>query len=163
MDLMAVYGYAVSISIHSDRPGFKGLDRGWALLSVSAKNCTDSCHKLSVKEWFRHVVIGTHLQAEHLVSLAVLTADHDDRYVRFSAQLAERIDTIGAGQGPVQENQISTITVEVMQSVATIRGRGNFVTLVSHQLGQGPAVPCIVIDYQYTCHVTTGCLPVYGR
>ena len=73
----------------------------------AAEHCLDSGPKLDRVEGFSYVIIGAHLESEHLLCCLRLGSEHNDRIAESGAsQLAANVKAVSARKHHVKENQI---------------------------------------------------------
>ena len=92
--------------------------------------------ELAQGEWFRDVVIGPELQPHHLVHLALLRGQHDDRHVALLTKDAADFQSVQFGQHQVEQDQIGTRVAGAGQCVGTVVRHGDGISLFLEVEGQ---------------------------
>ena len=90
----------------------------------AAEQGPDPGRELAQAEGFRDVVVGTELEADHLVQLGVLGRQHDDRYAGFRPDDPAHLDARELRQHDVEKDQVRTIGPEAGERLAAV-GRGD--------------------------------------
>ena len=99
--------------------------QGLRLARRAAQHGLDARHQLARLERLGHVVVGTHLQAQHAVVGVAARGEHDDGQGRALAHLARQGDAVFTRQHEVQHQQIDAVLRHLRtHGRATVRRQG---------------------------------------
>ena len=121
-------------------------------LGAAPQHSADPGDELAGRVRLGDVVVGPELEADDLVHLVVLGADHDHRDVRHGADLAAHLRAGQARQHQVEEHDVGTVAVELRQRVRPGGGQGHVVPLLAEQVGQSVGVALLVLDDEHAGH-----------
>lgn len=76
------------------------------------------------------VVVGTELQAQHLVELIVLGGQHDDRHAGAAPDLAAHLGAAHPGEHEVQQHQVGAVGGEDPQPIGAVVRHRDLITLL---------------------------------
>src|SRR3990172_212494 len=111
--------------VHSQLAGLEHLaDRG-ELVLVASEHGTDPGQQLQVAERLGNVVVGAHLQASHLVHLAVAGADHDDGHVGDAAHFLADLEAVDAREDDIEKQQVRGVQLQQPEGLFARLGGGN--------------------------------------
>src|SRR6476661_2768966 len=117
----------------------------------AAERGPDAAAELTDRERLGDVVVGAHLQAEHLVDLIVLRREHDDRHLAPAPHPAADLDAVELRQHDVQNDQVESLLGETVQRLAAVVRGNDLVALLSQGVGQKRLHGLLVVDEQDAC------------
>ena len=108
------------------------------------------------------VVVGAGVEGGHLVGLALADRQHDDRDVRPTAQAADDLDAVDAGEADVEHDDVGMLLGREHQRLFAGR-RQHHLVVARLQVGRhGPQDLRLVVDHQHPCHDTSAPSPPAG-
>ena len=103
----------MALDVHAHRTGLDGGRCGRLGVAPPAQHGADAGDQLARGERLGDVVVGADLEPDHLVDLAVLGGQHDDRHLRLGPHRAADLGAGQAGQHQVEQDQVGTGAVEL--------------------------------------------------
>ena len=100
----------------------------------SPQRRSDAAAELTDRERLGDVVVGAHLEAEHLVDLVVLGGEHDDRHLAAAAHAPADLDPVQLRQHDVEDDEIEPLLGEAVERLAAVVSRHD---LVARPCGAG--------------------------
>ena len=95
----------------------------------AAQQRLDAADQLADAERLDEVVIGAHLEPDHLVDLVRARGEEEDRRARLAPQLAEHLEAVDPGQPDVEHHEVGRRVGEVGEGVLAGRLDGHRVAL----------------------------------
>ncbi len=95
----------VDDKVGDGEPFGRGFHRGGGAIGAT-QDRADAGQQDAGAERLRHIVVGTHLQAEHLVGVLVLGGQYDDRRAGRLAQAAADGEPVLAKKHPVEDDEV---------------------------------------------------------
>jgi hypothetical protein len=114
--------------------------------TAAPQHRADASDKLPGGDRLGHVVVGTELEAHDLVDLTVLRGEHDHRNVRPLPQLAAYLRARQAGQHEVEQHEVGTGAIHLVQSCRTGVHDGDLEALLTEHVGKGVDNRLLVLD-----------------
>jgi hypothetical protein len=141
----------VPLDVHPDR---SGLERVGQQLDVrtTTQYGLDPGQQLTRAVRLGDVVVGAQLEPDHLVHLGVLGADDDHRHVAPGPQRAADLGTGQARQHQVEQDDVRTGPVVLVQRVGAGLRDGDLESLLAQYVRQRVAVALLVFDDQHSGH-----------
>ena len=116
-------------------------------LRDAAQHGLDPGQKLLHAERLDHVIIGAAVQPADAVRLVAPGGEDDDRQRRpQTADLAENLQAVAAGQHEVQQQQVAGLRQGHFQSLVAVPGLQGSITGESQGIDNAPADRRIVLD-----------------
>jgi hypothetical protein len=119
------------------------------VVARAAQHGLDARQQLARRERLDHVVVGTQLQSEDPVDLAVACGEHDDRYVAgevVAAPAAGQVQAAHARQHPVEQDQVRHALGDRRGRLAAVAGVDRLVVALAQGEGHHVADGRFVID-----------------
>ena len=127
--------------------------RGGGILAAAEHRLDAGHHFLGVKG-LDHIIVGTQLQAQHLVKGLALGRQHHHRGVAHLADAAADLQAVQPGHHHVQQHHVRLDLAEFFQALFPIVGGGDLVALLGQVEPQQLADIGIVVHDKdlFVCH-----------
>ena len=150
--MLAAHRDDVALDVHAHRTTFEHRGQQVLGLTAAAQHGADPRDQLARRERLGDVVVGAELEPDHLVDLAVLGGQHDDRDVGALPDRAAHLGARDPGQHQVEQHQVGAVAVEVVERVVAVGGHRDLVPLLAEHVRQGVAERLLVLDDQHSGH-----------
>jgi hypothetical protein len=104
--------------------------------------------ELTDRERLGDVVVGPHLEPEHLVDLVVLGREHDDRHLATGAQPATDLDPVDLGKHDVEDHEVEPLLREAVERLAAVLRRDDFIAVLAKRISEQRLHRLLVVDEQ---------------
>ena len=144
----------VALDVHADRAGLERRG-GQVRLGAAPEHGADAGDQLARGVGLGDVVVGAELEADHLVDLVVLGADHDHRDARGLPDGAAHLGAGDPGQHQVEQHDVGAVAVELGERGVAVGRDRDLEALLAEHVGEGLAVALFVLDDEYPGHFST--------
>jgi hypothetical protein len=127
-----------AVEIDLERPGDDRLAGGRAGPEHvrAAQRGLHPAAKLAHRERLGDVVVGAHLELEHLVDLVVLRGQHDDRHLASAPQPPADLDPVELREHDVEHHKVEALRGEAVERLAPVTRRNHLVALLPQGVGE---------------------------
>ncbi len=150
LDLVAVERGRAARAVDLDAAGAqRRLGRGAGARARAAKQGLDSREQHARLDGLHHVVVGAHLEAQHLVDVLALGGEHEDGNAGAArAHLAADGEAVLAGQHEVQHHELGTEALDTVGDREAVALDQHLVTVALEVIVDGGGEARAVLDQQ---------------